>query len=412
MTEDENDINGLQTFTESVQIGPGIIKETGPYISAPVHLTHEGVVNRGLKLWDQIHDPDEIDGVHSFEGAPIYRGHPFDKTDVFESLGRLRKIKADTVKKRADCEALLVRNRLTGKELESLRNGEPIAGSIGYKARKIYHSESKTWTDGSEYDWEIRKPFYGDHYALLSDGDEPACKTCGFNMKGPDESKSLESKLSQCSKSHAPAQAGFGDMNMAGIDPALLPEFKKLFGNSLKEALEPIDSRLKALEETEKNNAKIRAQEKSEADKRAKEAAKTLGVGSTKLEEDEAFKKLVASVATLAESVNKLNSSAEEVKLIKAERAAQKEAAAKAEFGKMLNAANGPAIPEVFEKNWTEAKADVLSWRAANPDKLLLVMENSTDLQGNPNVGHTNTTIEAARKKTVDALHNIGVRKE
>jgi hypothetical protein len=418
MTDEEDETNELHVFTEAVQLGPGVIKETGPYISVPVHLTHEGVANRGLKQWDQIYDPDEIDGVHSFEGSPVFRGHPFDKTDVSESLGRLRKVKADTIKKRADCEALLVRNRLTGKELESLKNGEPIAGSIGFKARRIYHSGSKVWDDGSEYDWEIRKPFYGDHYALLGDGDDPACKTCGFNMTGPGESKSLEgtpkskSKLSQCSKSHAPAQAGFGDMKMAGIDPALLPEFKKLFRESLNEALEPIDSRLKALEETEKNNAKIKAQENSEAEKKAKEAAKTPGAGSEKFDESEAFKGLVASVATLSESVNKLNSSAEEVKVIKAERAALKEAAAKAEFGKMLNAANGPATPTVFEKNWAEAKADVLSWRATNPDKLLTILENSTELQGNPNVGHVSTTVEAARKKTVDKLHNIGQRKE
>lgn len=357
----------IELITESVQLGgPGPITETGPYITVPVHITHEGVANRGLKMWDQIYDPDEIDGVHSFEGAPIFRGHPvFGKTEVGESLGRLQKVTADTVKKRADCEAKLVRNRLTGKELERLRKGESVAGSIGYNSKTVHHDMPKKWDDGSEYDWEVKKPFFADHYALLGEADTPACKVCGFNPKPGEsldahlqshhigETEEIEEtrlvlqdgRVRKCPKSKL--KEGAIDMEAEELKKILGETVSTAVTTAVKESVEPLAKRIEALEKKE----------------------------GPKLAEIPEFKALSESVGKIAEALP-------DIAAQKAQQEAAKLATRRGALAKNLKAAytkEGKPEGEAFEKVWTEASKHPLGELAfleEHPEmKLALIQE-------------------------------------
>ncbi len=203
---EEEEMETTEITIEAIQIGPGIIRREGPYIISPVHLTHEGVANRILKEWDEICDPDEIDGVHSFEGCLITRGHPpLGMGPEVPALGKIRNVECDHKKKRADAEAWLVEKRLTGNEVEALESGNHVPGSLSYGSNKIYLQAPEVHSDGSEYDIKVKRPLRANHYALLQDGETPACPTCGFNvpkeqMEAHIESHRSESQSSNCSK--------------------------------------------------------------------------------------------------------------------------------------------------------------------------------------------------------------------
>jgi hypothetical protein len=255
-------LQDTEISVESIQIGPGILRREGRFLVVPVHLTHEGVANGTLKRWNEIYDPDEVDGVNSFEGCPITRSHPpigrADETTL--TLGRLRNVKVDMEKKRADCEAWLVEKRLTGTEKEALESGQPVRGSLGYLSRKKYYADTKFWDDGSAYTTEILKPFFGDHYALLNEIEDPACPTCGFNVLPQTESVDTESDImmTNCPYENNPAPSPEDGVDIMETEntpakpeiniEALLKEGIEKANASLLEKIASLENRLETYE--------------------------------------------------------------------------------------------------------------------------------------------------------------------
>lgn len=353
-----------EIIIESIQMGgPGVRRE-GKYLIAPIHLTHEGVANRGLKKWEEIFDPDEIDGIHSFEGVPVLRGHPGFMSGPKPALGRLQNVTGDKKTKRADCEARLVEQRLTGVEKARLLKGEYVAGSIGYEANKFYHKSPQQWEDGEEYEWEVRHPLRGNHYALLEDGDEPACPTCGFNA--PKES--VESEEKDGSKEEFELRLVGNTVTKCpkkkqeDIDNMTPEELQTIIAGSvssaMEKALQPVTDRLAALEKKELDVTKIPA------------------------------------FVTMQESVAKLQGSTAELETLKAERAEERAQKERDDFGLFLKAAyldaEGKPRGEAFEKVFTEAKAHprgTMGYIADHPE-IRAVHVEQRQLKGLPNAGN------------------------
>jgi hypothetical protein len=366
---------GSELTIESIQIGPGILRREGPYIISPVHLTHEGVANRTLKKWDQIYDPEGIDGIHSFEGRPITRSHPpFGGADeTTPTLGKLRNVIADTEKKRADCEAWLVEKRLTGKELDALNTGQQVPGSIGYRSAKTYLDAPKRWDDGNEYDAEIKAPLFGDHYAMLGENEEPACPICGFNVpKEQLEIHSNECKLMNRKHEHdndTGSKAGSGDTDtMSEVDIPAQPDIKSVLDESLKPITETMTKFGTAFEDLSKRLATVEGANK-----------------------------------TLTETIQKE----------KADAATKLDTEQKAEFKEGLNAKAAVDVDilwkEVKDLNPVQFKA----WEKKNPDKLLTVHESKT-LKGQKTgaaVGGSAAT-EARQKMIAARNKTLGYTKE
>jgi|GEM_PF-1175702 len=338
---------------EAIQVGPGIARRKARnginYIVSPVHLTHEGVANGILKRWEEIYDPEEIDGVHSFEGCMITRGHPIlGMGPETPSLGKLRNIVCDTEEKRADAEAWLVEERLTGKEVKALESGEPVAGSLAYNSRKIYLPAPLMWDDGTPYDTEVKRPFRANHYALLDESDTPACPTCGFNapppeiMPPPDTGKREKVNVIDFSKSESETELVLEDGSVKrrtcgkckqeddNSMPIDATEMKKLFKESFEESVGPLVKRIEALEKATS--------------------------GDKPLAEDPTIK-------TLIENVSKLTESLPDIQGFKAQQEAAKLTTQRESFAKQLNAAHtkdGKPEGETFERVWAEASKDPL----------------------------------------------------
>jgi len=319
---------------EALQVGPGIIRrETRNginYIVSPVHLTHESVVNGILKRWEEIYDPEEIDGVHSFEGCLITRGHPvFGMGPETPALGKLRNIECNVPKKRADAEAWMVEERLTGKEVKALESGEPVAGSLAYNSRKIYLPAPQMWDDGTPYDAEVKRPFRANHYALLDESDTPACPTCGFNaLPESQHSDYRETKLVLEDGSVKRRTCGKSKQEDDDSMPIDAVEMKKLFKESFEESVGPLAKRIETLEQ------------KTEA----------------KLAEDPTIKALIENVGALKDNLP-------DIKAFREQQEAAKLATQRESFAKQLNAAHtkdGKPEGEAFEKAWSEANKDSL----------------------------------------------------
>lgn len=402
---------GSELTIESIQIGPGILRREGPYIISPVHLTHEGIANRTLKMWDQIYDPEGIDGIHSFEGRPITRSHPpFGGADeTTPTLGKLRNVTADTEKKRADCEAWLVEKRLTGKELDALNSGQQVPGSIGYRSAKTYLDVPKLWDDGSEYDAEIKAPLFGDHYAMLGENEEPACPICGFNVpKEQLETHSNECKLMNRKHEHAndTGSAGSGDTIMVELSEKVpaQPDMKAIFA----EALKPLTVKLAQIE------AKVATFEKNTTEREKKEAEAAKQKKEEELELDPAITEALEPVTgKLAQVEKEMATLKSEIKGRVDKETARIDAEQKAEFKKGLNAASAAEV----ETLWPEVKGlnpvQYESWKKENKGKLLTEHESKT-LKGQKTgaaVGGSAAT--EARQKMIKARNiKLGYAKE
>jgi hypothetical protein len=391
-TEGQEGEGHMEMIIETIQMGgPGIRKE-GKYLIVPVHLTQEGVANRGLKRWEEIYDPDEIDGVHSFEGVPITRGHTEEFGGTKPALGRLQNVIVNKKKKWAKCEGKIVAERLTGLELKALKDGEYVPGSIGYQANKKFHPEPQKWDDGEEYEWEVRKPLRGNHYALLEEGDEPACSVCGFNANGkPKESagsgsmSTIEELMAappslelvdgevrrKCPKAIAKLKEGENYMD-ANINFSV-DDLRKI----LKESIDPLVKRVEDLEKMKEMKGEALLPPLAEA----------------------------PEIKQLTESVKKITEALPDLARIKATEQAAALTATKKAFGSHLKAAylkEGKPEGEAFEKVFTEASAHQLGrdvYLAEHAEVRIAAIEER-QFQGRPGAGGSGGNIvEEARAR-------------
>ncbi len=219
---------------------------------------------------------------------------------------------------------------LNAKEIERIQKREFPDTSPGFfVSRKVEEGE-----------------FQGKKYQAVEEGPMIVTEIAnffedkGFGLKGACPRTAGCGPYQHAANSHNPAQAGTGGNNMTP-NPAE-PDIKEL------------SERLITLE-------------------------KKLNAGGISAEE---FKALRTDIDGIKDSLKTFNSTVQAVNTIQANESAALEAAHKAEFGKMLNAANGPDVPEIFEKNWAEAKLDVLGWRSRNPDKLMSAAPGKGSLNG------------------------------
>ncbi|HWQ18408.1 MAG TPA: hypothetical protein VN455_01420 [Methanotrichaceae archaeon] len=161
----------------------GGIQEDQDTITVPVVLMKEGVVKGALKQYDQFADPKGLQGAKWLEGVPIVREHPASRTvsSATPKLGRIFDVALRPDKRDVFGKAQFFKNALTPDELEKLRSGQPVGGSIGYWCGLEQLRENKE-QDGKLYNAIEKGPYFFDHFALT---DVPACSTemgCGFNQ--------------------------------------------------------------------------------------------------------------------------------------------------------------------------------------------------------------------------------------
>lgn len=368
----EESVDDLEVFTEAIQLGPRTLRRETingvRYIVTPVHLTQEGVANRILKEWGEIYDPEGIDGVDSFEGCLITRGHPaMGMGHDVPSLGKIKNVTIDPEKKRADAEAWLVEKRLTGKEIERLESNQPVSGSMAYNAKKILLPESEMWEDGSPYDAKVKGPLRANHYALLGENEIPACSVCGFNIPkeiAKEETTKLvlvDGEIRKCK-----AKKSKEVMSME------TEELKSILNETITEAVSPLVARIEALEERK--------------------------IEPPKLTEIDEFKALSESVKQLIEALPAIES-------FKADQDAAKLATQKAAFAKQLNAAhteNGRPEGEAFEAVWTEANKDPLGrdhWLGEHEEVRLKGTTEKAGFKGKPMDSGVEFDIDAENAK-------------
>ncbi len=175
-----NQKQDLKLHFDKIRFGGKILYQDEKITVVPAVLMAEGVQNRALKPWQEFYDPEGLEGALWLEGVPITREHPPSYvTHLTTKLGKVRNVQPDLDGRRILAEAVLFNDRLTPEELKKIEAGEMLGGSIGFWCRDEPLEAPEIWTDGQEYDVIQRRPFFFDHFALVTD---PACSVCGINV--------------------------------------------------------------------------------------------------------------------------------------------------------------------------------------------------------------------------------------
>ena len=168
---------------DAIKFGGKILYKDDKITVVPCVLMAEGVQNGALKPFEEFYDPNGLEGALWFEGVPIVREHPPSYvTHLTPKIGRIRNVQPDVEGRRIIAEAVLFNDRLTPAEMKAIDDGEMLGGSIGFWCNDEPCAETQIWTDGTEYTCIQKKPFFGDHFALVAD---PACPVgvCGLNVE-------------------------------------------------------------------------------------------------------------------------------------------------------------------------------------------------------------------------------------
>ena len=168
--------------TDKIKFGGKILYQDEKITVVPCVLMAEGVQNGALKPFEEFYDPDGLEGALWFEGVPIVREHPASWVyHLTPKIGKIRNVQFDVEGRRVTAEAVLFNDRLTPEERKKIDSGEQMGGSIGFWCNDEPLAATEFWTDGTEYNVIQRAPFFGDHFALVTD---PACPVgiCGFNV--------------------------------------------------------------------------------------------------------------------------------------------------------------------------------------------------------------------------------------
>jgi hypothetical protein len=168
---------------DKIKFGGKILYKDEKITVVPCVLMAEGVQNNALKPFEEFYDPNGLEGALWFEGVPIVREHPQSYvTHLTPKIGRIRNVQPDVEGRRITAEAVLFNDSLTPAEMKAIEEGEQLGGSIGFWCEDEPCSEPQIWTDGTEYNCIQKKPFFGDHFAMVTD---PACPVgvCGFNVE-------------------------------------------------------------------------------------------------------------------------------------------------------------------------------------------------------------------------------------
>lgn len=156
--------------------------------------------------------------------------------------------------------------------------------------------------------------------------------------------------------------------------------------------------------ETDQTETEPAAPDVNELTERLTNLEKVLNSGT--LPNGKEIESIRADLNQVKDEMKNFNSAVKVLTDMQTKEAVAIEAANKAEFGKMLNAANGPDVPEVFDKNWADAKGDILGWRIRNPEKLLNAAPKGSLNGKSLNAGVT--AEEAAKAAAHAALAKVG----
>lgn len=302
----------------------------------PCILMAEGVQNGALKPFEEFYDPNGLEGALWFEGVPITREHPPGHvTHITPKIGRIRNVQPDVDGRRIAAEAVLFNDRLTPEEMKKLEDGEMMGGSIGFWCNDELLDEPQIWADsGEEYRIIQRAPFFGDHFAMVTD---PACPVgvCGFNVESRSRSDDCNCK-------------------------------KRMEVNKL-----PDETKVAADEQsvTDRKESHAGDPEPPEGDAKTPEAETSQNVV---MEMDSKFlERLNALEAKIDSQAKEIASLKEDNKVLKEDRAAR-EAAMKAEQEKKisegLKANFDQAYQMEWDKYWPEIQKNGINAFLANPE--------------------------------------------
>jgi hypothetical protein len=281
---------------------------------------------------------------HWFDGTPITNDHLANHgiPEVMPNTPRPGKlINAHARENRRDIQATAryFVSDLTPEKMDRLMNGPPLHGSPEYRA--VLKDESGVWTDGQSYQRKELGPYVVYNYAEVTKG---ACTPpkCGILLN---------------SHGSVPLRA----VPSVGEIDNMTPEEKA--------ALETAAKQLNAANEL------IASQGKTIED-------------------------LTKRLDALEPQLKQMNADAKVVETFKTEQEAQKLAAKKETYKKLLNAS---AIAE-FDKLYPEMDKDLAAWQLANPDKLFKGVEETKLGSKILNAG-----IVSAMEEAHKALSQVGV---
>ena len=447
-------------FNAIAPLGPAI-NETDEYIDVPVVAMKEGVF-RGtdgkarLKKFDNFKN-DAI----WLNYQPILDDHlgPFEEVmPDTRRLGHLMNMLPAPTTRDVRGIGRFFKNVLTPVEADKVRSGKPFDGSISYRAtitpeQGVFNNDQYEEIEGPNY------VFY--HYAVVPRGACSSEQGCGFNPKSQDADgvEMTPEMIERLSKMEKMIEE-FGkklDAVMAAIpqpQPKVLEVDKVIVGGEPPKNDEPpkedatkeppkeeppkeeecpkeekVDGKCPEKEEPPKEDAAPKEEPPKEEPPKEEECPEEEKVDGKCPEKEEPPKEDAAPTTPSSEELAKIKSdvvppvetapplvpptkedaATEDVPPVKMDAAMVATIAAKNKenFGKLLNAANGPQVPTVFEKHWTEAKSDPLAWLAAHP-KLLNAAKEETKPVGKEHASEpVDHAIEVA-KKLKETLYSVG----